>query len=83
MQSTFGGEYKESASIFTKIDGKDVYRLTILFRGMGEAKKGDHILYRGEEYEIKLVGKDVLLQEVDTGKKVHVKYEEMKKFKKA
>lgn len=82
LQSLFGGEYKESATLFTKIDGKDVYRLTILFRGMGEARKGDRIIHRGEEYEIKIVGKDVLLQEVKSGKKIHVKYEEMKNFKK-
>lgn len=83
LQSKYGGEYKESATIFTQIDGKDVYRLTILFRGMKGIKKGDKIVYRGEEYEIKLISsKDVMLQEINSGKKIHVKYDEIKNFKK-
>ena len=80
LQSRFGGEYKESTSIFGQKDGGEITRLTILFRGVG-AKKGDIVEYKGDKYQIKLVGKDVMLQEVDTGKKIHLRYEEMKKLK--
>ncbi len=81
LQASFGGEYKESTSIFGQKDGNEITRLTILFRGIG-AKKGDIVEYKGDKYQIKLVGKDVLLQEVSTGKKIHLKYEDMKKLKK-
>lgn len=80
LQSQFGGEYKETASIYGQKDGAEIYRLTVLFRGMG-AKKGDIVRYQGDDYKIMLIGKDMLLQEVHSGKKIHVKYEESKNFK--
>lgn len=81
LQSIYGGEYKETISIYGQKDGQEIYRNTILFRGMGEHKKGDVIQYRGDNYKIISVGKDVMLQEVHSGKKVHLKCEEMKNFK--
>ncbi|MBI4980078.1 hypothetical protein HZC30_00805 [Candidatus Woesearchaeota archaeon] len=81
LQENFGGEYKESTSIFGQKDGNEITRLTILFRGIG-AKKGDIVEYKGDQYQIRILGKDVLLQEVSTGKKIHLKYEDMKKLKK-
>ncbi|MEK6938384.1 MAG: NMD3-related protein [Nanoarchaeota archaeon] len=80
LQATFGGEYKETVRIYGQKDGAEIYRLTILFRGMG-AKKGEVVRYHGEEYKIVLIGKDMLLQEVHSGKKIHVKYGEAKNFK--
>ena len=80
LQATFGGEYKETARIYGQKDGAEIYRLTVLFRSMG-AKKGDIVNYRGEEYKIVLIGKDMLLQDVHSGKKIHVKYNEAKNFK--
>jgi len=82
LQSIYGGEFKETISIFGRKDGQEIYRTTVLFRGMGKNKKGDVVQYRGEDYKIILVGKDVLLQDINTGKKIHVKNEEMKNFKK-
>lgn len=81
LQASFGGEYKESTSIYGQKDGGEITRLTILFRSIG-VKKGDVVEYKGDKYQIKLLGKDVLLQEINTGKKIHLRYEEMKKLKK-
>lgn len=81
LQTKFGGECKLSTSLYGQKDGKEIYRLTVLFRSFG-FKKGDKISYKGEVYEIKLLGKDLLMQNIDSGKKIHVKYEEMGKFKK-
>jgi len=80
LQSIYGGEYKETVSIYGQKDGAEIYRTTVLFRSMG-AKKGDVVKYRGEEYKIVLIGKDMLLQDTHTGKKIHLKYEEAKNFK--
>lgn len=81
LQATFGGEYKETATIYGQKEGAEIYRLTILFRSMG-AKKGEVVRYKGEEYKILLIGKDMLLQDTHSGKKIHVKYHEAKNFHK-
>lgn len=80
LQATFGGEYKETATIYGQKEGAEIYRLTVLFRSMG-AKKGDVIKFKGEEYKIILIGKDMLLQDTHSGKKIHVRYDEAKNFK--
>ncbi|MEK6845792.1 MAG: NMD3-related protein, partial [Nanoarchaeota archaeon] len=81
LQTKFGGECKISTSLYGQKDGKEIYRLTVLFRSFG-LKKGDKVSYKGENYEIKLLGKDLLLQDPSSGKKIHVKYGEMGNFKK-
>lgn len=80
LQENFGGEVKVTASLWGKKEGKEVYRLTILFRGL-DFKKGDIVVYEGEEYEIKSIKKDIVLKKMKTGKNVHIKYKEMKKIK--
>ncbi|MBI4980649.1 hypothetical protein HZC30_03790, partial [Candidatus Woesearchaeota archaeon] len=67
--------------VLEKKDGGEITRLTILSRGAG-TKKGDIVEYRGDKYQLKILGKDVLLQEVGSGKKIHLKYEDMEKLKK-
>ena len=71
LVDTFGGEYKISASLFTQKDGKDIYRLTVLFRGI-PFKKGNLLRYKGEKYILKIIGKKAMLQHTENGKKVHV-----------
>ncbi|MEW5897345.1 MAG: NMD3-related protein [Nanoarchaeota archaeon] len=78
LQEQFGGELNTTASIFGRKDGKDLYRLTILFRGIS-FKKGDFVEYKGENYKVVLVGRDILLQDVKTGGKVHVWYKDIKR----
>ncbi|MBI1968732.1 hypothetical protein HYS49_02375 [Candidatus Woesearchaeota archaeon] len=75
LQGRFGGEQKITMSICGMKDGQDLYRLTILFRGL-PFQKGQQVLYKGELCIVSLLGKDILLQEVKTGKKVHVKFKD-------
>lgn len=81
LQEKFGGDYKVTASLWGRKEGKEVYRLTVLFRRVG-FKKGDIVEYKGEDYVVKLIGKDIMLRNIKTKKKVHVKYKEMKKIRK-
>ncbi len=80
LRGRFGGDYKITSSLWGRKEGKEVYRLTVLFRGIG-FKKGERVVYEGEEYEVKLMGKDIMLQKVKTGEKVHVRYKELEKIK--
>lgn len=80
LREKFGGDLKTTASLWGRKEGREVFRLTVLFRGIG-FKKGDTVVYAGEDYEVKSMGKDILLQNVKTGKKVHLKYKEMERIK--
>lgn len=80
LQEQFGGEHKSSASLFGQKDGKEIYRLTVLFRGI-PFRKDNVVEYGGERYQVKIVSKDILLQNSKTGEKVHVKYKDMNKIK--
>ena len=71
----FGGKFLVTSSLHTKKEGKDVYRFTILFRGI-LFKKGDKIMYKGEAHEVKALSKDILLQRVFDKKKVHLKWKD-------
>ena len=72
LQDKFGGEYVVSPKLFSHKDGRSIYRLTILFRGL-PCKKGDKIMYRGEEYIVLVVSKELTLQHTQTNKKLHLK----------
>jgi hypothetical protein len=39
------------------------------------------VIYDGEEYKIVSLKKDIFMQEVNTGKKVHIKYDNMDRIK--
>jgi len=82
IQERFGGDYKVTASLWGRKEGKEVHRLTVLVRGIG-FKKGEIVEYKGEDYEVKLLlEKEIMLQKVKTGEKVHVKYKKMEKIRK-
>ena len=81
LQQRFGGELRTTASLFSKKDGKDIYRVTVLFRGVN-FKKGDLVQYQGEEYIVRIMGKEVMLQNTKTSQKERVKYKDMKRIKK-
>ena len=78
---TFGGEFKITSSLWGRKKDKDIYRLTVLFRGI-PFKKGEMVEYRGDKYEIKSLGKDILLQRAITGEKMHLKYSEQRNLRK-
>jgi NMD protein affecting ribosome stability and mRNA decay len=81
LQSKFGGKTEESASLWGVKKDREVYRVTVLFRGVN-FKKHDFVIYQGEEYQVKILSKDIMLQNIKTGKKVHVRYKDMKNIKK-
>ena len=80
LQQKFGGHYKVTATLHTTIDSKEKYRVTILFRE-APFRKNDVVDYQGEEYTIKMMIKDIMLQNNKTGKKIHVKYKDMNQIK--
>lgn len=82
LQQKFGGELQTTASLFSKKDGKDIYRVTVLFR-QASFKKGDQVEFNGEEFTVKIMGKEIMLHNVKTSKKERVKYKEMDRIKKA
>jgi len=81
LQQKIGGELTITASLHTKIKGKDVYRVTVLFRE-AHFRKDDEIEYQGESFVVKAMSKDIFIQHTKTGKKAHVKYKDMKRMKK-
>ena len=81
LQERFGGDFKMTSSLFGRKDGKEIYRVTILFRE-APFRKGDLVEYQGESYNVKMMGRDIMLQNKKTGEKVHVKYKEMGQIKK-
>ena len=81
LQSKFGGKTEETSSLWGVKKDREVYRVTVLFRGV-PFKKNDIVIYQGEEYQVKFLGKDIMLQNTKTGKKVHIKYKDMKNIKK-
>jgi nonsense-mediated mRNA decay protein 3 len=80
LQNKFGGKIEETSSLWGVKKDREVYRVTVLFRGV-PFKKGDLVIYQGEEYLVKILGKDMMLQNTTTGKKAHVKYKNMKEVK--
>ena len=80
LQDKFGGKVVMTSSLHTKKDNKELYRVTVLFRQSGY-KKGDEVLFHDEPYIVKAMGRDIYLQHSKTGKKVHVRFTEMKKIK--
>ncbi len=75
LQQQFGGEQLTTASLYGQKDGKELYRLTVLFRE-APFKKGDLVEYRGEEYIVKILDKHIVLQHRKTGKTIQIKYKE-------
>lgn len=80
LQEKFGGEYAVTATLFTRKEGKPVYRLTVLFRAM-PFKKGDEVEYQGENYAVLMSGKKLRLQHLKTGKKIQVWHKDMKQIR--
>ena len=81
LQHRFGGEMIITSTLHTKKQGKDLYRITVLFR-VAPFRKYDKVEYQGEEFDVKAMAKDIVLQNTKTGKKVRVKYKEMNAIKK-
>lgn len=80
LREKFGGELKITASLWGRKEGKNIYRLTVLFRCLG-IRKGDIVKLGEEDYEVKLMGKHILLRNTRTGKKVQMEYKRVGKLR--
>lgn len=81
LQELFGGDYQVTTTLHTRKNEKEIYRFTVLFRGLS-FKKGDTVSYKGDSYKINFLGKDIQLQSLETGKKVRVFDKDTKLVKK-
>ena len=79
LKAKFPGELVESNKLFSrnKLTSKEVYRGCVLFRYYG-IKKGEVIEIRGDSIKIISIGKDILGKNIETNKKVHIKFEQLK-----
>ncbi len=81
LQQRFSGKPLISQSVYGQKDGKQVFRVTILFR-QPPFQKGDTVLYKGEEHKVLLLDNEIVLQHQHTGKKLRLKYREIGLIKK-
>ncbi len=81
LQQQFGGELLITASLFSRREGKAIYRITVLFRGIPFGK-GDLVVYRGEEWRVLGMQGGVFLQPLAGGKKARVKWKEIGRIRK-
>ena len=80
LEAHFGGKCVTTATLHTVKDSKEKYRTTVLFRKV-PFKKGDKVKFQDEVYVVKSMIKDLFLQNVDNGKKIHIKFKEQKMVK--
>ena len=81
LKERFGGDTKVTSSLWGVKKDREVYRVTVLFRGV-PFKKNEIVIYDGEEYKVVSLRKDIFLQNVKHGKKVHLRYDDMNRIKK-
>ncbi|MDP3765482.1 MAG: NMD3-related protein [Nanoarchaeota archaeon] len=77
LKDSFGGELKISAKLHTRNkQGKDLYRVNVLFR-LSKYKKGDIVSVRGDEVRLISLGRKIFAKNVKTGKKVTIRSKEL------
>ena len=80
LQKKFGGQLVVTAKLFGVRKGKEVYRVTVLFRVI-HVKRGDTISYQGEEWLVKAITKHILAFNEHTKKKIHIQFKDARKIK--
>lgn len=78
LQFVFGGQLTITRKLFSKnkVTSKNIYRLTVLFR-QRSVKKGQVITVKGEKFKVVLVGNKVGAKNVETGKSVSFRYDQL------
>lgn len=78
LKQQFNGQLKVSPRLFSqdRLTSKNIYRVNVLFR-LFPFKKGDMLIYRGEELKIVNIGTKVLAQNTTTGKKRWIDYDDL------
>lgn len=73
LKDSFGGELKISSKLHTtNKQGKELYRINVLFR-LSKYKKGDVVLVRGDKVRLIRIGKKIFARDLKTGKKVTIR----------
>ena len=73
LKESFGGELKISSKLHTKSrQGKDLYRVNVLFRTL-KYRKGDTVTIRGDKVRLISIGKKIFARDLGTGKKVTIR----------
>jgi NMD protein affecting ribosome stability and mRNA decay len=82
LKNNFEGQLTETATLHTKDrqSNKELYRVTVLFR-QSDFSKGDKIDIQGEEYEVVMTGKKVIVKKLPNGKKEHFTIDKLKELK--
>ena len=78
LKKKFGGEIKTSRKLWgvSKLTSKRVYRVVFLLR-LPNVKIGDIIEHRGKKVKIKGFRKKIEAVDIETGKKMMIKYNEI------
>ena len=79
LQKTYGGELQFTRSLFSERDGKKMWRVTVLYRQM-PFKKGDRVVYNGEEWDVISMVKGIMLK--SGNQRVKVDYKEYQRVRK-
>lgn len=78
LQRAHGGELKISRKLYgiDKAAGKKVYRVTVLYR-MPKIRKCQIITFKGKQFKVISVGKDIILKDIKSGRKIRVKHSDL------
>ena len=79
LKDNFTGEILRSNTLFSedKQTSKVLYRGCYLFRYY-DIKKGDKVIIRGQTIQIIAIGKELLAKDMETQRKVHIKFADLK-----
>ncbi len=79
LQNKYGGEIKETATLYTRKEGKDVYRMTYLLR-LPQISKGDIVILGDDVYFVEKVYRhSVELVNARTGERRKEDYQEIER----
>jgi len=78
LQKQFGGDKKISRKLWgmDRLTSKKLYRVIFLLR-LPNVKIGDIVMYRGKKVKIKEFRKKISAADIETGKKILIKYDEV------
>lgn len=79
VHDQYGGEMKVSKTLFTKKDGRDIYRVTYLVRLPGFIT-GDYLSGEGSFYKVRRIHSRVQVIEVVSGREKHLSMDEAMKM---
>ncbi|MAG91486.1 hypothetical protein CMO83_02320 [Candidatus Woesearchaeota archaeon] len=72
LKDSYGGGLKISSKLHTRKQGKDLYRINVLFR-LPKYKKGDIVSVRGDKVKLTNVGNRIFGKNLKTGRKITIR----------